>query len=224
MQKCYVLYPSQYIQTPESEKQFFKSSNWKCHKGKASFKEKYWGLYLFHGMNILEWAEQRWLILYATRIKKQLHHHSSDSQAFGDMPCHINTDSKAATRADFFGKRKPTMTTNSDPAEIVFQNVRVKPSLSQPSLKLFDINSYLSSVWNIKLPDIANCSFAIPLPALSTHTHTLKNCFFCKIIIFLGLWLPSAQHCATLSLQQENNHVVFLCFQTSLFHTNLRIL
>lgn len=41
-----------------------------------------------------------------------------NSQAFGVMPHHTNTDSKNATRADFFGKRKPTMTTNPDLAEI----------------------------------------------------------------------------------------------------------
>lgn len=45
------------------------------------------------------------------------------------MP-HKHTDSKIATAADFFGKRKPTMKTDPDLAETPSQNVLLKPSLS----------------------------------------------------------------------------------------------
>lgn len=45
------------------------------------------------------------------------------------MP-HKHTDSKTATTADFFGKRKLTMKTDPELAETLSQNVLVEPSLS----------------------------------------------------------------------------------------------
>lgn len=89
------------------------------------------------------------------------------------MPCHTNTDSKTATRADFFGKRKPTMTTNPALAETVFQNVLVKPSLT-----------FIQNLWYKFIPkfslkhQIAWCSKLKLCHPPNTHNLTLKNCFF----------------------------------------------
>lgn len=151
-------------------------------------------------MNILERAEQRWLILYATRIKKQLHHHSSKTKFPSlwryAMP---QKHSKTATRADFFGKWKPTMTTNSDLAETVskltfIQNLwyKFKPKLSLKHR-------------------IALYSKAIHTPTTQhKHSHSEELLVFCKTITFFGICLLSAQYCVILSLKQELGYFSFV--------------
>lgn len=94
------------------------------------------------------------------------------------MPCHTNTGSKTATRADFFGKRKPTMTTNSALAETVFQNVLVKPSLTfiqnlwYKFIPKFSLKHQIA--WRSKL----KLCHPPTHPPPNTHNLTLKNWFF----------------------------------------------